>query len=72
MERRGILEIGKEIHNLLSKEKELSAHAIAKKVKCEWRTAIKVLEFMVSIKSVKERKISTGEKRYERLFGLVR
>lgn len=70
MSRRGILDTSKEIYKLLKKEKELSAYAISKKVKAEWRTAIKVLEFLVYIGLVKERKQSTGEKRYERMFSL--
>ena len=70
MKRRGILDIGEEVYVLLSKEGELSAYAISRKLKCEWRTAIKVLEFLSTVNVVKEKRVVTGEKRYERIFSL--
>jgi hypothetical protein len=70
MERRNILDIGEGIFKLLSKGEKLSAHSIARRIKCEWRTAIRILEFFKVVRVVKEKRVSTGEKRYERIFYL--
>lgn len=69
IERRGILEIGKSIFDLLSDGQERTIYEIAKSVECRWSTALKALEFLKYIKVVKERK---GDKSYkeDRLFKL--
>ena len=72
MKRRGVLEISEDVYRLLLKESELSVHAISQKVKCEWKTAVKILEFLGKVGVVKEKRFSTGEKRYERLFELTK
>ena len=68
MKRRGVLEVVEKILKLLEKG-EYSVHAISEKANCQWKTAIKCLEFLKRIKLVKER---VGNKTYrsERLFSL--
>jgi predicted transcriptional regulator len=70
MKRRNILDIGEDIFKLLLKGDKLSVHNIAQKIRCEWRTAIRVLEFLKVVSVVKEKKVSTGRNRYERIFYL--
>lgn len=70
MLRRSILDVIRDIRNLLKKEDELSVKAISEKVNSQWETTIKALEFMKEMGLVKERK---GDKTYkeERLFSLI-
>lgn len=69
MSRRSILDVIKDIQKVLKTEKELSVEAISKKIKSQWETTIKALEFMKGAGIVKER---GGKKAYktERLFSL--
>ena len=69
MSRRNILEVIEDIKKLLSKEKELSVKKISEKIKSQWETTIKALEFMKKQNIVKEKQ---GKKTYkiERIFSL--
>ncbi len=71
MPRRTILDVIEEIIEILSKKEELSIRQISIKIKSQWETVIKALNFMKKINLVKERK---GKKRnkIERLFRLVK
>ena len=69
MSRRNIFGIVEDILKVLSKEKELSVKAISERIKSQWETTIKALEFMKKIGLVKER---LGKETYkkERLFSI--
>ena len=69
MSRRNILEVIEDIKKALSKGEELSVKGISEKVKSQWETTIKALEFMKKQGIVKERE---GKKTHkvERLFSL--
>ncbi len=71
MSRKSILNVIEDILDLLSKEKELSVRQISIKIKSQWETTMKALNFMMKINCVKEKK---GKKtnRVERLFSLVK
>ena len=71
MPRRAILAIIEDILNILSKEEELSVRQISVKLKSQWETTIKALNFMKKINLVKERKGKKTNK-IERLFSLVK
>ena len=58
------MDIGENIFKLLLKEDKLSVHNIAQKIKCEWRTTIRVLVFLKVVSVVKEKRVSTGRNRY--------
>jgi len=65
--RRGILDVAEDILKLLSDKKEYSVQQISLKVNSQWRTTIKVLEFLKKVGLVSER---AGKESYrtERLF----
>jgi Mn-dependent DtxR family transcriptional regulator len=69
MPRRNILEVIEDIKKVLSKEKEMSVKRISEKIKSQWETTIKALEFMKKQGMVKEKQ---GKKTHkiERLFSL--
>jgi len=67
--RRGILEVAEEVIKVLSKEEECTIQSLADKTKSQWRTIIKILEFLKKINFVKERKGNVTYKA-ERLFSL--
>ena len=69
MSRRNILEVIEDIKKVLSKENEFSVKRISEKIKSQWETTIKALEFMKKQGIVKERE---GKKtnNIERLFSL--
>lgn len=69
MKRKSLLDVVREIHKLLKKEKELPVKSIANKIHSQWDTTIKSLEFMKEFNLVKERE---GKETYrkERLFSL--
>ncbi len=69
MPRNNILETTKQTLKLLRNNKEQSINEVAEKLKIQWKTAVKCLEFLKDIGLVIERK---GEKTYreERLFSL--
>ena len=69
MPRRNILEIIEDIQKALSKGEEMSVKKISGKVKSQWETTIKALEFMKRVNLVQERE---GKKTHkiERLFSL--
>lgn len=69
MKRKSLFDIVRQIHKVLKKEKELPVKAIADRIKSQWDTTIKSLEFMKEFKLVKERE---GKETYkkERLFSL--
>ena len=69
MSRRNILGVIEDIKKILSREKEISVKKISEKIKSQWETTIKALEFMKKQGIVKERK---GKKTHkvERLFSL--
>jgi len=69
MSRRTILDVAEELLKLLSDEKQYSVQAISTELKCQWRTTIKVLEFLKRINLVKETEGKTTYKT-ERLFSL--
>ena len=69
MSRRNILEVIKDIKKVLSKGKEMSVKRISEKIKSQWETTIKALEFMKEQEMVKER-FNNETKRVERLFSL--
>jgi len=69
MSRRSILDVIEDIKKVLSKNKELSVKGISEKIKSQWETTIKALEFMKKQGMVKERKNDQTE-RVERLFSL--
>ncbi|GAH40863.1 unnamed protein product [marine sediment metagenome] len=71
MPRRTILNIIEDILNILSKEGELSVRQISVKLKSQWETTIKALNFMKKVNLVKERKGKKTNK-IERLFSLVK
>jgi predicted transcriptional regulator len=68
MSRRSILEVIEDIKKVLSKE-EMSVKKISEKVKSQWETTIKALEFMKKQGMVKER-LNDQTERIERLFSL--
>ena len=70
MTRRNILEVIEDIKKVLSNNKEMSVKKISEKIKSQWETTIKALEFMKNQKIVKERE---GKKTHktERLFSLI-
>lgn len=70
MPRRDILNLTKEIIKVLEKENEASIRNISKKIKAQWRTTQKSLEFLNDINIVKEKKGKKTNKE-ERLFSLV-
>ena len=65
--RRGILDVAEDILKLLSDKNEYSVQQISLKVNSQWRTTIKVLEFLKKAGLVSER---AGKESYrvERLF----
>ena len=67
MPRRDILKIIEEILKLLLDKKEHSVQNISTKLKCQWKTTIKCLNFLRKINLVKERKGKVTHKA-ERLF----
>jgi predicted transcriptional regulator len=69
MSRRNILEVIEDIKKALSKGEELSVKGISEKVKSQWETTIKALEFMKKQGIVKEREGKKTNK-MERLFSL--
>ena len=69
MSRRNILDVIEDIKKVLSKGEEMSVKRISEKVKSQWETTIKALEFMKKQEMVKERKNDQTE-RIERLFSL--
>ena len=69
MSRRNILDIIEDIKKILFKEKEMSVKRISEKVKSQWETTIKALEFMKKQGMVKER-LNDETERKERLFSL--
>lgn len=69
MSRRNILEVIEDIKKILSKEDEMSVKRISEKIKSQWETTIKALEFMKKQGMVKER-MNDKTKRIERLFSL--
>ncbi len=69
MPRRNILEIIEDIQKALSKGEEMSVKKISGKVKSQWETTIKALEFMKKQGLVKER-LNDETERVERLFSL--
>jgi Mn-dependent DtxR family transcriptional regulator len=71
MVRKGILDTSKAIFDLLKNEKELSTKKISEKIKVDWRTTKKSLDFLIYVGVVKERK---GFKSYkeERLFSSIK
>ena len=69
MSRRSILDVIEDIKKVLSKNKELSVKGISEKIKSQWETTIKALEFMKKQDMVKERQNDETE-RVERLFSL--
>jgi len=70
MGRRNILDVIENILKVLKKErKEMSVKAISEKVKSQWETTIKALEFMEKVNLVKEREGKKTNKT-ERLFSL--
>ena len=69
MSRRNILEVIEDIKKALSKGEELSVKGISEKVKSQWETTIKALEFMKKQGIVKEREGKKTNKT-ERLFSL--
>jgi Mn-dependent DtxR family transcriptional regulator len=71
MSRRSILDVIEDIKKILSNGKEMSVKRISEKIKSQWETTIKALEFMKDHGMVKERKNDKTE-RVERLFSLVK
>ena len=71
MSRRNILEVIEDIKKVLFKGEEMSVKKISEKIKSQWETTIKALEFMKKQRMVNERK---GKKTHkvERLFSLVK
>ena len=69
MSRRNILEVIEDIKKVLSNENELSVKRISEKIKSQWETTIKALEFMKKQGMVKER-FNDQTERKERLFSL--
>lgn len=69
MSRRNILDVIEDIKKILSNEKEMSVKKISEKIKSQWETTIKALEFMKKQGMVSERKNDETE-RVERLFSL--
>ena len=70
MGRRNILEVIEDIINVLKKENEMSVKALSEKIKSQWETTIKALEFMKRVNLVKERQGKKTNK-IERLFSLT-
>ena len=71
MSRRNILDVIEDIEKVLSKGEEMSVKKISEKIKSQWETTIKALEFMKKKDIVKERQNDETE-RIERLFSLKR
>ena len=69
MSRRNILEVIEDIKKVLSKGEEMSVKRVSEKIKSQWETTIKALEFMKKQGMVKERPNDKSE-RVERLFSL--
>jgi len=69
MPRDNILDITEKVLRLLSNGKEYSINNISDKLRLQWKTAVKVLEFLKKVNLVKERKGKTTYKQ-ERLFSL--
>jgi Mn-dependent DtxR family transcriptional regulator len=69
MSRRNILDVIEDIKKILSNGEEMSVKRISEKIKSQWETTIKALEFMKEQKMVKER-LNDKTKRVERLFSL--
>jgi DNA-binding transcriptional regulator YhcF (GntR family) len=69
MKRRGILEVTELVLKRLSDGKKHSVQSLASELKCQWKTIIKVLEFLKKIGLVKETKGKVTYKA-ERLFCL--
>ena len=69
MSRRNILDVIEDIKKILSKGEEMSVKKISEKIKSQWETTIKALEFMKKQGMVTERKNDETE-RVERLFSL--
>lgn len=67
MSRRGILEVTEEILEFLSDGKEYSINEISTKLKLQWRTSVKSLEFLEKVGLVREKKGNVTYKA-ERLF----
>lgn len=69
MQRKSLFDIVRQIHKVLNREGELSVKAIADKIRSQWDTTMKSLEFMKEFDLVKERE---GKETYkkERLFSL--
>lgn len=69
MSRRNILDVIEDIKKILSKGEEMSVKRISEKIKSQWETTIKALEFMKKQGMVKER-MNDKTERVERLFSL--
>lgn len=69
MSRRSVLEVTEQILKLLSNKKIYSIQTISLKLKCQWKTSVKCLEFLKRINLVKEQQGKTTYKT-ERLFSL--
>ena len=69
MPRNDILNITEKILQILRDHKEYSINQISNKLKIQWKTSVKALEFLKKIGLVKERKGKTTHKA-ERLFSL--
>ncbi len=71
MSRKDILSITEDVLDIVSNRKEYSINSISNKAKIQWKTALKILEFLERIKLIKERKGKITH-RAERLFQLVK
>jgi predicted transcriptional regulator len=69
MSRRSILDVAEDILKLLSNKKEYPVQRISSEINSQWRTTIKVLEFLKRIGLLKETEGKTTYKA-ERLFSL--
>ena len=69
MTRRTILDVAEESLKILSDKEQHSVQGISTELGCQWRTTIKVLEFLKKVDLVKEVEGKTTYKT-ERLFSL--
>ena len=69
MPRTNILNITERVLKLLSDKKEYSINNISDRLRLQWKTTIKVLEFLKRVGLIKERKGKVTY-RQERLFSL--
>ncbi len=67
MSRKDIFTITEEVLKFLGDEKEHSINDISHNLKIQWKTAVKVLEFLKKVGLVKEKK-GKETYRFERLF----